>query len=357
VALVHAGTLPVSVINVGLAASVPALAAELAILEADLTSIGLASAGDLEVSFDFPPNPIGAALAIAASNNPLEVAANIAAGPIAGTDLSLEVAAELAFVELQLGVANTVSSSLGAGLESGDIGGFSYAGGALDYGRTLSAATAPGFGTFAPGTTVQAVVIACEDFSAWASFSEGCRTNAPATPAATGDARLAYLGELGGGEWNTGVADVMRRLRFLLLDLEGQKSTLEAQLEFSLGLGSIDADFLVDTGVEIVAELGIDGLLENMVEVNADFDVALEGGQLKIDAVLALIADLNSQLSAGGLSFWTYSGPAGTLGAALHTELVNGLPGGSGPNAVVYGLTLVGAPPAMATFGNIFKVT
>ena len=107
---------------------------------------------------------------------------------------------------------------------------------------------------------------------------------------------------------------------------------------------------LVDVGLEF--DVGV--LLGNLVNVQTDFDVALAGLQAVIDLRLDFIAELNAQLSAGGLAFWTYSGRADGLGASLRDAMLNGVPSGSGPNAVAYGVALTGSVSSMETFGEIF---
>jgi len=356
VGLEYGGTLPVSAINVGLAASIGGLSAELAVVTAGLTSVELAAAGSVEVAFNEPNIPAIFAT-IEASNNPLEVAANVSAGSVTGVDVAADIGVELAFVEAQLAVAAAVTSTLGVGLESGSIAGFSYAGRAQGQGTKLEAATANGCGRRAASDQIQAVVIVSESFASWGAFSSGVHTNAPNAPPAAGTERLSYLGELGGGAWNTGVADLIKRLRLFVLNLEGQKSYLEASLELALGLNPPDVDALVSVGLDIVADFGVDGLIDNLVNVDADFDLATDSINLKISAIVDLITGLEAQLSAGGLSFWTYSGPISGLGSELRAALVDGLPNGSGPDAIAYGLVLFGEAPAMSVFGNIFKVS
>jgi hypothetical protein len=360
VPIAHVGTLPVSALNVGLGASIGGLTAEVTKLHADISGLFPALAAQLEVSVNFPPNPVSYLAAISASLNPIEVAAQlnpanfVVAGAAAGIDLALE----LGLIEAQLAVATTIEASLSAGLSAGGIAGWSYSGRSATFGTALESATSGGFGKTAADVPIVGIVIATEDFGSWGSFSQGFRTgstaNAPADPNA---GRLSFLGELGGGEWNTGAAQVKRRLDLFIAELRGIRVGILASLQVTLGLDLPDPSLLVSAGVGIVADLGIDGLLDNMINVDADITGTIGGIQAGIDANLSLAAYLNAQLSAGGLSLWTYSGPAGTFGSGLRGELANGIPGGSGANAAAYGVALAGSASAMGLFGSIFKVS
>lgn len=354
------GSLPVSAINVGLAASVAGLTAKGAKLSADLAKLTPALAGQIEIGLDFPPNPASYLGAIGAALNPAELAAVV--NPVnmvgASADISVELALDLALVTAQLAVAEGVQGTLNAGLDAGGIAAWSYSGGAPGFGTELERYTSSGFGSTPPDAQVQAVIIATESFAAWRAFSSGVATGRSAsTEADSSQELLAFLGELPARSLNLGVAQVGASIDLLVADLRGQKSGIEAAAKMAAGLTLPDIEATVGAGLDVFAELGIGGLLENMVTISADVTGGIGAISAQIDAVANLSADIASQLSAGGLMFWTYSGPASGLGAALRGELADGIPGGTGRRASAYGLVVAGTSASMTTFGTIFKTS
>jgi hypothetical protein len=344
------GVLPVSAINVGLVAALGGLTAEIAALQADITALAPAIAGQVEVALDFPPDPPSVTAALEAALDPLELAACFSPGAltVGASDLTVDVGVQLGLIETQLAGLQSVGAKLTAGLAAPAISGWSYSGEAAGFGETLAAATATGFGQIEPDATIAGLVIATEDAASWGSFSKGFTTGGRS------DGVLRYHGELGGGQWNTGVATLLVRLELFLLKLRGLKAGLEASLNVALGLELPAVDVVVDAGLAIVADLGIDGLLENMVNVQADLTAQIGAIQLKIDALLALSADLSAQLSAGGLALWSYSGRAGAFGAEVRDAIAAGIPQGNGPRAHAYGLALAGESRNMAAFSLAF---
>jgi hypothetical protein len=358
--LVRVGSLPVSAVNIGLAASIGGLTAKVAKLQADLTKLTPALAGQIEIGLDFPPSPTMYAGPLALALNPLELAAvfNPANMTAASADLSVDLAADLVFVTAQLEIVEALAATFTAGLDAGGVAGWSYSGNARGFGSELERYTATGFGRTAADAQIQAVVIATESLAGWQAFSQGVNTNGTANaPASALAARLAFLGELSGRRWNTGVASLAGALDLLVADFRGQKAGLEASAQVALGLNLPDVGAVVDAGLSIVADVGIDGLLENLFTVQADITGAIGDVTAQVDAVLALAADIAAQLSAGGLTFWTYAGTASGLGEALKAELAGGIPSGSGAQAPAYGLALAGTPASMALFGSIFKTS
>jgi hypothetical protein len=194
---------------------------------------------------------------------------------------------------------------------------------------------------------VSAVIIATESPSSWEAFGSTFQVGAA-------QSWLRYLGEYGAARWNLGLGTLMLRIRAFLAKLQALKARIEYQLQVLVGLELPSASVLIDAGAEIVAALGLDGLMSNLVNVNVDLSASMDGIQARIDAIIALQAELSASLSAGGLSAWTYSGPAGLLGAEFLSAVLNGLPGGGGANAAVNGLVLAATPEAMNLFGNIF---
>jgi hypothetical protein len=358
VGLARVGSLPVAAINIGLAGSIAGITAKAAKLQGDATKLIPAIVGQLQIAASFPPNPASYGAAIGVALNPVELAAvcNPVAMAAASPDLLIDIATDLAVVSVQLAIVEKLKAQFSAGLEVGSIAGWSYSGPAPGFGSELARYTATGFGTTAPDAIVQACNIATENLDSWKAFSKSVNTGGSANNPADA-ARLAYLGELPAGRWNSGVADLAAGLDLLVADLRGTKSGLEYSAQVAVGLVLPDIEAVVDAGIGIFTEVGIDGLLENMISVQADFTGAIGAITGQIAATLALGADIAGQLSAGGLTFWTYSGRADGLGAALAAELQSGIPGGTGPRAGAYGLALAGTPAAMLGFGAIFKTS
>jgi hypothetical protein len=359
VEIVRVGTLPVSAINLGLVAGLPGLATKSARLSADITQLGVALAGQVEMTVDFPPTPANYAVSIGASLNPIELAAAMTAfNPVGSADVVVETAAKLALVTAQLAPAESLAATLTAGLQTGGCAGFSYSGPSGAFGSELKRATAAGFGRVPPDAEVQAIIIATESFTSWQAFSQSMNTGASARSEASRDApRLAFLGELPGASWNPGTASIAADINLLLADLRGEQSGLQAQLELCAGANLPDPQVVVDAGASVIADVGIDGLLDNMVNVRADFTGAIDDVAAKLSVNAQLIADISAQLSAGGLTFWTYTGSAAELGEALATALAAGIPGGNGPSAPAYGLVIVGTPANMQSLGTIIKTS
>ncbi len=358
--LTRVGSLPVSAINLGLAASVPGFGIQAAKLQADIAKLTLSTIAQVQVALDFPPNPAAFAPAAAAALNPIELASIFNPVSIAGgsVDAALDAGIELALVTAQLELAEQLETTLSLGLDAGGLDGWSYSGHAPGFGSELERHTINGFGKTAADSDVQGVIIATESFSAWGAFSSGANTGGTANAEADATrARLAYLGELSGSRWNSGVANVAAGFGLFVAELRGKKQALEASLQFMLGLDLPDPTVVVEAGLSIFAELGIGGLLENMLTVQADIAGAIGEVQGKLDLLLEGAADIAAQLSAGGLTLWTYSGAAGAIGTSLRSELASGIPGGTGPRAPAYGIAIVGAPAAMTLFGSIFKTS
>lgn len=351
-----AGTFPLSAVNVGLAASPPAIAAEVSKFEADLTDLTPAVDAQVEISSHFPPSaPSFAALLGTALSTP-ELAAcmtptNVA---FAASEANAAVAAKLGFIEGQLVVANEVRGSIAGGLEAGAIAGWSYSGRCGGFGPRLEPDTRLGFGGIGAADDVSGVLVVTQDFTSWGQFAKGMAT-APAAPAAASDANLTPHGARSGAGWNTGVASIVAHLDAFIADLEGMAANLQASLRFSGGLDLPSPTVVVDAGLDVFGSVGIDGLLDNMVNVQVDIPGAFGAVQADIDAAASLSAELSGQLAAGGLSIWIYSGRADGFGRAVTSALGQGVPNGGGPGAVVYGLALAGRGPSMGVFGGIFK--
>jgi hypothetical protein len=353
--LVLAGTLPVSAINVGLAGALPGLAIEIGKLTADITDVAPAVVGKLQVTATFPPNPVLFGAGFAAQLNPAAVAGSLGSLSGTGGTANLSLVAKIGFLEGQISAMGAITGALGAGLNAGGIAGWNYAGRVAGFGPELERATSGGYPGANPDDVISGVVIATESLSSWVAFSEGFSTGASSTlPVEAGAARLLFMGALDGGEWNGSVAGLLARFNVFLGKLKGQKSGLEASAQVSLGLNLPSPDVILDAGLSVFGALGVDGLLANMVNVQADLQGLIGSIQAKIDAIVSLQGSFAVQLSAGGLSVWTYSGRAGDFGKELRAALANGLPNANGPNATAYGLAIAGSVPTMSIFGGIF---
>ena len=341
----YSGSLPVSAVNIGLSASLPVLQLEVEKLGIDISGLAPAIAASLEVGLEFPPVEVSYAAELAAHLNLAELAAqmNPAGWVTASADASADLAIQLGLVDLKLAAALAITAPLEAGLAVGTLSGWSYSGSARAFGTRLRAATAAGWGRTAPASGVGAVLIATENPGSWSAFGQSFYTGGD-----PGD--LQYLGELGGWQWSTGLWNLMVRIRLFIARLRALKATLEFQIQVSLGLNLPAPQVLLDVGLGL--DLGV--MLENMVTVRADIDLAIGSIQAQLDILLALIADLQLQLSAGGLSVWTYDGTASGLGAEFATEIWDGIPSGNGATAAVHGLIIASTPANMTTFGSIF---
>lgn len=358
--IVQGGTLPVSAINLGLVASVSGLQAEVTKLEADVTNFTPGIAAQVEIALDFPPDPLSYTAALSASIDPLNVAAELNPGNFvaAGADTNAELVVQKGLIDGQLAIVSEVTETVGAGLAAGELAGWSYAGRGPGFGDQLVPATENGFGTTAPGDLIQAVIIVTESFASWQAFSGGVNTGTSAAAEVTADVeRLQFMGTLGGADWNTGSADLLARIELFLDELRGAKAIIDAQIDLSLGLNLPDAEVIADASGAVVADFGIDGLLDNFVNVSVDLDADIGFLTAKIEFLFNLIAEIGGDLSAGGLTIWFYDGPASQLGAALRGEIADGLPGGSGPSAPIYGLVIAGPADSMLTFGSVFKTS
>lgn len=354
-----AGTIPLSAVNVGLAASTPAIAAEVSKLQADASDLSPAVQAQVEVSSNFPPNPASYAAVVTAALSTPELAAcmtptNVA---FAASEANVAVVAKLGFIQGQLAIASGVRATLAGGLEAGSIVGWSYSGRCGNFGPRLEPDTKLGFGGIGPADDVSGVVVVTQDFTSWGQFSKGMSAAPVAAPATAADARLTPHGSRSGAGWNVGVASIVAHLDAFIADLEGMAANLEASIRFSGGLDLPSPTVIVDAGLDIFGSVGIDGLLDNLVNVQVDLPASLGAIQADVDASVSLSGEIAGQLAAGGLSVWIYSGRADGLGRAVTSALSNGVPNGGGAGAVVYGLAIAGQGPSMGAFSSIFKTS
>jgi hypothetical protein len=343
----YLGSLPVSSLNVGLNAALGALTLEIAQLEVDLSGLVPAIAGQLQLAIDLPNIPAFTAN-LAVLLDPIAVALELSPGGITlnGIEAAADLAIELGLIEAKLEALLAITVPLELGLGAGGIAGWSYSGGARAFGEALRTATPQGWGDTLPGDEVSAVIVATESPSSWSAFGSTFQVG-------TAQSWLRYLGEYGATRWNLGLGTLMLRVRAFLAKLQALKARIEYQLQILVGVDLPSVSVMIDVGAEIVAALGIDGLMGNLA-VDADLTLAIEGIEARIQVIVDLMAELSASLSAGGLSAWAYSGSAGLLGAEFLSAVLNGLPGGGGANAEVDGLVLAATPEAMSLFSNIF---
>jgi hypothetical protein len=346
------GILPVSALNIGLAASLPALTARIDKLTLDVTNLGLVLAHQIQLGLT-PPDLTGLVAGIGAQIAALPTLVLPSTWVTAGVSANLDIGIQLGLIELKLAAALALSAQFEAGLTAPGISLWSYSGAAPGFGAALSVQTATGWGSIPPTQEVQGVVISTESAISWLAFGKSFRTGASGRSVAGPDAHLVYEGTFGGGQLSTGVLSLSGQLELAVLDLKGLRASLSAQLQVSLGLNLPSLSGLVASLEAIIPSVA----LENMLTVKTDIGLAITGLLAEIQVTLALIFDLTLQLSAGGLTVWLYSGPAGGLGAGLRAATAGGLPGGSGPLAPTYGIALAVADPAVgAAFGQIFRM-
>lgn len=354
------GTFPASGLNIGLAAAPAGIAVQIARLNAEIGKLTLATATQIEVAAAGPPNIPGYIASFGAALNPANLASifNPTNWVTAGADGALSLAVDLGLVTGQIAALNAVTADIRTGLTAPGIFGWSYSGKASGFGTALDGQTSAGFGGVDPRRNVSAVIIATGDFSSWGSFSTGMDTGGSANEdigSRPQSSRLAYHGARSGSGWSPGLQVAFGPLSTLELELQGAKAGIETQAQLAVGIGLPNPADVVAASLDV--DLG--AALQNFVNVQLDLGTQISGLNARIDALTELTADINASLSGGGLTVWSYSGPAGQLGSSFVPEVQGGLPGtGDGPNGPAYGLVLAGASPqAWASFGKIFKTS
>jgi hypothetical protein len=162
---------------------------------------------------------------------------------------------------------------------------------------------------------------------------------------------------LRGSDLNLGVASLKTRISLFLAELRGRRSRLQSCMQVSLGAKLPDITATATLGANIVAKLGITGLIERITAAaQLDLTPSITGLNAKINALVNLALQLSADLSAGGLVVWTYSGTPQDLGESLKRATTNGLPNGTGPATTVHGLVVAGPSSNMSTLSTIFLV-
>ena len=344
------GVLPVSGINTGLALGIPAIDAEVTKLGEDIIRLQGAIPAQADVALN-PPTLDGlfAVRGDLLAAIPAWDPANIITG---GADVNADAAIKLGLIDAQLALVGNIKASFQAGLDTGGLSLWTYAGRAAGFGTQLQAQTQNGYPGAGSTEEVQALIIATESPTSWGNFSANFNTGTTAelNPAdLVSSERLTFEGTFTGGQLNTGVLDASLPIDLFLLELEGLRASLELQLQVSVGLNLPSLDLLAELAVDVDLELALDAVLNVSIDLLAEIDLI----NLRIQFLLDLIARLS--LDAGGLAVWKYSGPASGLGAAFVPEIATGIPGGGGPDVGSYGVVIsTKLPSAWAAFGLIF---
>lgn len=349
--LVLVGTFPVSALNIGLAAAIPGFTSQIAKLNADITGLTNALAAQVQVNLA-PPELTGLGAALTGLLGSISTSlTNIVTG---GVTVNTDLLAQLAFIELQLGVMAPLIASFQAGLNAPGLALWSYSGPSVGFGEALSLQTVGGYGATGATQEINGLVIATESLDSWKSFGQGFNVGTSASAVATSARLLKFIGTLGGGQVNTGVLSVSKQLSLFLAELQAGANNLQASINATLGINLPDPNALIPS---IQAAIAAPDVLLGGFAVKTNITAAIAALTAQVDLITSFIAGLTAQLTAGGLSFWSYAGPAGGFGSSLQAALRAGLPNGSGPAALSYGIALAAAvPTAWSAFGQIFKV-
>jgi hypothetical protein len=344
------GILPVSALNIGITAALPGIQSAIA----KLTKLQVSLQAQAEIAVNLPNLPLLAA-AISVQLTGLPTTFDPLSMFTASFDAKADIGLKLGLIEAELALVGELAASLNAGLNTGGLTLWTYAGKAASFGELLAGHTATGFDAVGPNDQIFGLIIATESFSSWGSFSASFNTGSTSTKEleTTDSAELTYVGTLTGGQLDTGVLEAVLPINLYLLDLEALKLNLEASLQVCLGLNLPPLPMLT-AGLNVDLQL----LLDNLINVNVDLAAEISGLQLQIELLLELVVKLTASLSAGGLALWVYSGPARGLGSEFRTAIVNGIPGGSGPDVPAYGIVVsTKLPAAWAAFGAIFATS
>jgi hypothetical protein len=335
VALNLVGVLPVSGINLGLALAPPVLQAELTRLQLDLSNLGIAIEAQAKFSINKPDFT-----ALLATLQALQVAVqaflNTPIMVTAGASVNADAVLQLGLIDLALDLVVSLEAKLSVGLNAGGLASWTYSG---PCSGLVSASPAMN------GGWTKGVVVATENVGSWGQFGASINTGASATAQPHGPAVFETLGRtggLGGSEIFVGLLDIAKRIELFKIQLQGLKVALQLQIQVSLGLQLPDPSEIL----ALIAQLMQDvmGLFNNLINVSLNLHIELQGIQLRIEALLALIVSIGLQLSAGGLALWTYTGQ-GTLGSDVADSLAGGIPGGSGANADIRALIVAAEDP------------
>lgn len=360
-AITLVGTLPVGALNIGLTGAIPGFLSLVADLQGQILKLGINIAQQLAFKATLPSITLpGVTVGLEAQLLTLPQFLNPASWVTFSTDASTQLLVDLGLVTISVELVGTIVAAIEAGIDVPGLATWAYSGRAAGFGASMAAATPGGWGSVPANRNVNAVMIATEDVSSWRTF--GLTWNIGSSGLQLADPRrqaLRFLGFLGGASVNLGVAAVLADLKLYLDTLKGAQANLLAQLQVTLGLNIPDIAAFTAT-IELILDdptRFIPDLLANLLVI-PDFTAEIEKITLRLQALVDFLAELNVTLSAGGLTLWSYAGPAGLLGAELAAATANGLPGGAGPNAPAYGSIVACADPsAWSSFGLVFKTS
>jgi len=341
-------TLPVSALNIGVASAIPGIQAEVTELSADVSdvtaSIDLATTVHLN-----PPNPTAFGGALAAHLLALPGAFAPAKWITANAGFSEDIGVKLGIVDGSIALVGKIAAKLQLGINAGGLQTYTYSGGVAKFAGAITAAMGR------DDRQVQGFVIACESFDSWGRFSLTFNTGKTVSQGQPlpSESKFTLLGNLTGGELNTGLLQVQQPINLYLAHLNGLRAVLQANLDLSLGLNLPDVSPLIAQVEAAIPQVEL--MMENLVNVKIDPTVEIRGINLRTNALLKLIGDLNLSLSGGGLTYWSYTGVSSGLGLSLAITSTQGLPGGSGPEASINAMiVLCESPSSFADFGLVF---
>jgi hypothetical protein len=345
------GVLPVSALNVGLAACPPILSAELDELSTNLADFtaNLTAQGQVALNRPDISGIAGGMATLGASLPGLLVPTEWVK---VNADGNLEIAAKLGLVDLALGLVVDARATLAAGLESGGIAGWSWAGPVSRLRAAAPGAICGGSWPDTPDANVGGLVVATEDLGGWGTFSSAVETGGSADAPSGSTGTLWPLGVLGGASWCKGLDVPFGRIELFEIRLRGLKVKLELALQLTLGVNLPSLDGLLAILLDMAAH--VDLLLSNLINVNLDIAADISNLEIRIGVLLDLVAEIGLQLTGGGLAVWRYSGPANAMGGEINGALRSGIPGGHGLGAECRALILAcDSPSAWISFSKI----
>lgn len=338
------GVLPVSGINFALTLAPPVLQAEITQLGIDLSNLGIAVAGKLQMGLNVP-NLVGLTSTLALLPPALASMLDPTKFLTLGASLNADLLLQYGLIDVAATLALSACAKLDAGFSVGGIAAWSYSGSAAGL---ASLARSSFFGPWQKG-----LMVATESLSSWGQFSASVNTGPSRTATAGGPPTLTDLGELSGGEVMANLLDVKAQLDLIKIKLQGMKVALELQLQLTVGVNLPDPSELIGIAQDLITQAS--QLLDNLINVSADLTAEIGLIQVRLDYILSLVASVAAQLSAGGLAFWTYSGN-GTLGQDVAGAIANGVPGGSGPSNDIRAIVLAHETPSIwAPFGLLLN--
>jgi hypothetical protein len=338
--LVLVGTLPIAILNPGLALTSPGISAQIGGLAALTASLATSLAAQVEFK----------AAGLPLLSNEIALLAELVAGlPAALTPTAIvsasvsytaDLALQLAAIEAQLLVMQQINAAFALGLNAPGIATWSYYGNAGGFG--------PGFpqawGDTKPTDLVAASVLVTPNPTTWNVFGQTFFTPP------TSEQGLRFQGLLNGAQLNTSVQAFASQFLAYQLELAGKASTLKYQLQVAAGLHIPDIGALL-AAIEAVNPLL---LLKNAITVTTNIAAAISAVASATAALEAQLSFVTGALTTIGPSLWTYNGPASGLGPAIQSTFAGGIPGTTGPAGRAFAEVL--AITGLSGFSSIFRV-